>query len=233
MATTRKTAKYYRDILTTSTNVTTLKTAIAEVVKKYGHDNKVHLEGEFNWNHRLNGFYVNSKGEVSVIVYWQGDSTDGDDYAPFVKMWNDTAYNREHIIRAVHYFDGNRTYCKHGDLCTERYQLVELCKLLAEYITPTAIKERKKREMIGKVQTKVSRKLYTEYHNRFFVRFANNEKYYNGVDAVNTLIEKKGVELFELDDDTLFDIVEKVFKANYKYDSAFGADKKAEYCLAY
>ena len=117
--TTKKTAKYYRDIFS-GNDIRKAISALPEVIKKYGYKRWSGSKGndtlymkkytEFEWNHQIEGFFLTDKGKLCVDIYWQGDSTDG----------NDSLYVSECIygktIPAEHEWLGDRTYTRHGDL---------------------------------------------------------------------------------------------------------------------
>ena len=93
--TVRKTKNYFREEIKAS-----MKRAfdvIPEICKKYGTQTKIsprksnykiytenRVEGwskDTTW--WITGFCLNSNKKMYVMVYWQGDSTDGDDYIEF------------------------------------------------------------------------------------------------------------------------------------------------------
>ena len=86
--TTRKTAKYYRDILN-GNNIYKSLEVIPEIMKKFGFVDEYRTEinfprdvvhDNFNWNHSIEGFDLAKDGTLYAKVYWQGDSTDGTEY---------------------------------------------------------------------------------------------------------------------------------------------------------
>lgn len=70
----RKTTKFFKERLANCD-----ASVIAEVIKLYGRNNQFYLrnETEFHWNHRISRFRINDKKQISIEIYWQGDSTDG------------------------------------------------------------------------------------------------------------------------------------------------------------
>jgi hypothetical protein len=216
---TRKTAKYYREELMKNHNLTTLTTLIKEVVAKYGKDKQIRLKNdEFNWNHQVTGFSVSTKGIVYVDVYWQGDSTDGDTCVSLTDV-----YNRGKVtIKAEHFFDGYRTRCKHSDINVEKYEVVKLISLLAEYLSPSAIKERKLKAEIAQMERVISDKMGNEYFSKYARKFGDNEEYYNGRRAVNKLVEQEKNNFVKMDINKVLEIVDVVFKKNYKNNRYFG-----------
>ena len=216
--TTRKTAKYYREELMKIHNSSTLTILIKEVVAKYGKDNQITLKNDdFNWNHQVTGFSV-SKGIVYVNVYWQGDSTDGDTCVSLSDV-----YNRGKVtIKAEHYFDGYRTRCRHSDINVEKYEVVKLVSLLSEYLSPGAIKERKLRAEIAQMERVISNKMGNEYFSKYARKFGDNEEYYNARRAVNKLVEQEKNKFVKMDINKVLEIVDVVFKNNYKNNRYFG-----------
>ena len=93
--TVRKTKKYFREEMKAS--MSKAFKVISEVCKRYGTQNKIsprkssykiytenRVEGwskDTTW--WITGFYLDSNKKIYVMVYWQGDSTDGDEYIEF------------------------------------------------------------------------------------------------------------------------------------------------------
>lgn len=236
MATTRKTAKYYREELVKTQNYTTLENLIKEVISKFGNKYKeinLHNMVEFNWNHRVEGFSIASNGRVLVKVYWQGDSTDGDDFVYFT----DVLRKGTEVIRAQHEWLGDRTYCKHGDIRVEKDEVMSLVAELSKWLSPTEIKARKISAEISAIKNEISSKMGNDYYRQYASRWGKNEKYYNGRSAVNELIKQLGKDILKIEKEKLFEIIDKVFLSNYKDDYYFekdwnGVNQKA-YNLSY
>lgn len=56
-------------------------------------DNDSQVEGynrDTSW--WIRGFYLDGKGKIYIMVYWQGDSTDGDEYALMPSSIYDSAH---------------------------------------------------------------------------------------------------------------------------------------------
>lgn len=215
----RKTAKYFREMLATTQNTSMLNVILTEVVLKYGADRTLRIGGaECNWNHWVKGFTISNRGELLVIVYWQGDDTDGDDYVSFNEVYN----RGKSVIRAESYWDGNRTRFTHGDINVEKYEVESLIKLLAEWLSPSAIKARKINAELSKVKREIDNKMGNEYYTKYARRFGNNEEYYNGRGGVNEWVKAQGADLLKMAIEDIFAMVDKVFQANYKTDRFFG-----------
>jgi hypothetical protein len=219
MAAIRKTAKYYREELVKTQSMNTLNTLIKEVVAKFGSSNDLYIAGtECNWNHWVRGFSVGKNGILYVNVYWQGDSTDGNDCVPFSEVFG----RGKSVIRAETYWDGYRTRITHGDIIVEKFEVDSLIKLLAEWLSPTAIKARKVAEDLRKIKNEISSILGNAYFTKYARKWGNNEEYYNGKGAVNEWVEKQGNDLLKMEKADIFAMVDKIFKTNYKNDSYFG-----------
>ena len=240
MATTiRKTAKYYREQLAKRQTSTDFENLIKEVCTKFGGKEKeISLRNrvEFNWNHRVEGFRVSStNGRILVKVYWQGDSTDGDDYV----YMTDVLRKGIDVIPAEHEWLGDRTYCRHSDIRVEKEEIDSLIAELAKWLSPSEIKERKIRAELSLIEREISSKLGNEYYNRYASKGwgCKNEEYYNGRRAVNEWVEKVGKDLLKMDKDTIFKVVDTIFHKNYKTDYYFGknwnGDRTKPYDLAY
>lgn len=216
---TRKTAKYYREELVKTQNMSTLNTLIKEIVTKFGNNNDLYIGGaECNWDHWVKGFSVGKNGVLYVKVYWQGDSTDGDDYVLFCDVYG----KGRSIIRAESYWDGCRTRFTHGDINVEKYEVESLIKLLAEWLSPSAIKARKISAELSKIKKVISSKIGNEYFTKYARRFGNNEEYYNGKCGVNEWVTAQGTDLLKMSEEDILTMVDKVFLANYKNDRFFG-----------
>ena len=147
MATTRKTAKYYRDIFT-SGSISNAISVLPEVIKKFGYkrhgeysktNDYINLKGytEFNWNRQIEGFFLIDNGMVCADIYWQGDSTDG----------NLSVYARTlvggYTIPCEGDFDGSRTYYKHSDIRITKEEFEAAIRAVGKFLSPDAIKARK------------------------------------------------------------------------------------------
>lgn len=222
MATTRKTAKYYREELVRPHSVTDLENLIKEVCTKFGgKDNSISLWNrvEYNWNHRVEGFDIAKNGRVLVKVYWQGDSTDGTDYV----YLTDVLRKGIEVIRAEHHFDCGRTYEVHGDIRVEKYEVVSLVSELAKWLSADEIKKRKISAMLFEKEQVVNRKLGNDYYNEYACGWgANKEGYYNGCAAVRQLVKELGEKLLKMEDAEILRVVDVVFKKNNKNDYYFG-----------
>ena len=218
----RKTAKYYRDILN-SGNISKSIAILPEVIKKFGHKRwadysngndtlNIRKYTEFNWNHRIEGFFIGnykeSKGKLLVDIYWQGDSTDGNEseYASAL------AYGK--TIPAEHEFIGGRTYYKHSDIRISREEFADALKAVAKYLSPEEIKKRKIANARAETSTKVFN--YIDAKKKNISRW-EMENFWNGRIAVQKVLEKNP-ELLDKSFDELKPIVEKVYSINKKSD---------------
>jgi hypothetical protein len=136
----RKTKKYYRELLENTKTISQLKPILFEIVKKYGKNGQLYLKGEYSWNFRLTGFYIPVRSKTLYVeYYWQGDDTDGDDCIEFDNFINKSTV----IIPAETYFDGRRTYYKHGDIEIDRKDIFNLIPKLIELLKVTRKKVEK------------------------------------------------------------------------------------------
>ena len=237
--TTRKTAKYYREQLTKTHSATELENLISEICTKFGGKDKdisLWKRVEFNWNHRVEGFKVAStNGKILVKVYWQGDSTDGDDYV----YLNDVLRKGTDVIKAEHHWDGYRTYEVHSDIRVEREEIDSLIAELAKWLSPEEIKARKISAQLYEISKEIESKLGNEYYTKYASRGwgSKNEEYYNGCRAVRELIKVWGKDVLKMAKEDIFKAVDKVFHTNYKTDYYFGknwnGDRTKPYDLSY
>ena len=240
MATTiRKTAKFYREELVKRQTSTDFETLIKEVCTKFGGKEKeisLWKRVEFNWNHRVEGFRVSStNGRVLVKVYWQGDSTDGDDYV----YLTDVLRRGIDVIPAKHYFDCGRTYEVHSDIRVEKEEIDSLIAELAKWLSPAEVKARKIADQIYTIKCEVTKKLGNEYYNQYASKGwgCKNEEYYNGRRAVTEWLDNAGKDLLKMDMETIFKVVDTIFHKNYKSDYYFGknwnGDRTKPYDLSF
>ena len=234
--TTKKTTKYYRDILS-GNDIRKAVSVLPEVIKKYGSkrwstsksNDILYIKGytEFEWNHRLEAFiFVKDKNRVCVDIYWQGDSTDGNE-----SEWADVLMYGK-TIPAEHEWLGNRTYCRHGDLRISADEFRNALKAVAKYLSPEEIKKRKIANARAETSTKVFN--YIDAKKKGLDRW-EMENFWNGRIAVQKVLENNP-ELLNKTFDELKPIVEKVFTNNEKSDYSlrggwYNGEKK--YNLAY
>lgn len=124
----KKTKKYYRDAINKSYQ--TACTVFVEALTKYG--NKCKTRGwrtanispvSNNWNGSITGFSY-SKRKLYVDVYWQGDSTDGEDSVQFREFGI--------VLPSESWFDGERTREDHSDIEFEEKELYQAMKNFAD-----------------------------------------------------------------------------------------------------
>lgn len=215
--TTRKGINYYRNIFDGG-NISKAIEVLPEVIKKYGYKRWSDSKGndilrikkytEFNWNHRIEGFFLTSKGVPCVDIYWQGDSTDG----------NHSLYVREckngYTIPALHEFIDGRTYYQHSDIRISRDEFADAIKAIAKYLAPAEVKARKEADRKAELSTKVFN--YLDAKKKGLERW-EFEDFWNGRIAVQKLLEKEPTLLNKTWDE-LKPIVEEVFEKNNKSD---------------
>ena len=230
----RKTAKYYRDLLTN--NEYAAVKALPEIIKKFGRkrwassktNDELNLGGytEFEWNHRIDGFFLNEKGRVCVDIYWQGDSTDG----------NDSLYVEECIrgavIRGEYEWLGDRTYERHSDIRVTPDEFRNALKALAKYLSPEEIKARKEADRKAALSDKVFE--FIDAKKKGLDRW-EMENFWNGRIAVQKVLEQNP-KLLDLTFEELKPTIDKVFENNNKTDYSlrggwYNGEKK--YNLAY
>ena len=234
--TTKKTAKYYRDIFSGS-DTRKAVSVLPEVIKKYGHkrwasskgNDELYLKGytEFEWNHQIVGFGISEKSDrVYADIYWQGDSTDGDE-----SEWADVLMYGK-TIPAEHEWLGDRTYCRHSDLRISAEEFRNALKAVAKYLSPEEIKKRKIANARAETSTKVFN--YIDAKKKNLDRW-EMENFWNGRIAVQKVLENNP-ELLNKSFEELKPIVEKVYSNNEKSDYSlrggwYSGEKK--YNLAY
>lgn len=219
---TRKTSKFYREeLIKKNQPLSVITELVKEVISKYGKDNCIYIkDNTFNWNHQVTGFMV-SKGILYVNVYWQGDDTDGYEAILFADVYN----KGKVTIKAKHFFDGCRTRCTHSDINVEKNEIIEMLSHLSNYLSPSAIKERKLKEDLSKLKSIITNKLGNEYFTKYAHKWGDNEEYHNGYYAVLELLKNKEKEFVTMPIDKVLEIVDIVFKKNYKSKRYFGGDR--------
>lgn len=217
----RKTAKYYRDILTEGT-LSEAVSVLGKVIDRFGYKDKygrrwLPFSAEarhenFNWNHGIEKLFIGHEDKkVYAGVYWQGDLTDGYDSVLVSRLMYSTV-----VIPAVHEFDGCRTYEEHGDLRVTPDELRNAIKtVVKEYLTPDAIKARKEADRRSALHSKVFETLDEKFRRN------GGSAFWNGRLAVQKLLEKEDA-LLDKEWNELEKIVLTVFKKNnrevWKYD---------------
>lgn len=199
----RKTAKYYREALTKNPSEALLK----EIVKKYGYDGYIRLNDiEYNWNHRIDGIALGNAGKLYFDIYWQGDSTDGNDYVLVSDVKGKSAY-----IPAVYEDLGYRTYIKHGDIYVVREEYDNAIKALIEYLSPKAIKARKRQDLISKTYSIIYEELFPEYKKK---PWWSHDDYLKAREATVKHVKACADDLLKLSSAEFHDLIVETFKAN-------------------
>lgn len=215
---TRKGINYYREIFAAG-NISKAVSVLPEVIKKYGYKRwdkysngndilRVKKYTEFNWNHRIESFFLTNKGKLCVDIYWQGDSTDGDTS----ELASKVMYG--YTIRGEYFFDGERTRETHSDIRISREEFADAIKAIAKYLAPAEVKARKEADRKAELSTKVFN--YLDAKKKGLERW-EFEDFWNGRIAVQKLLEKEPTLLNKTWDE-LKPIVEEVFEKNNKSD---------------
>lgn len=231
----KKTAKYYREIFN-GNDVHKAVAVLPEVLKKFGHKRwegkdapyEINLRKytKFEWNHRINGFGIGKSNRVYTDIYWQGDSTDGD-----TSEWADVLMYGK-TIPAEHEFINGRTYYRHGDLRISREEFADAIKAMGEYLSPTAIKERKEANRKAELSDKIFNLI--DDMKKGLERW-EMENFWNGRIAVQKLLEKEP-NLLNKTFEELKPIVLKVFENNNKSNYSLRGgwyDGEKKYNLSY
>lgn len=122
----RKTKKYYQNVV--NRGILSALAILPEIVSHYGKNprgcrgrKEITVDTEMGWNHKITGFSF-YKGDLYIIVYWQGDDTDGDTSVKIVP--GKISYR----IPAKHYDDGYRTRTVHSDINIDSEELYNAIK---------------------------------------------------------------------------------------------------------
>ena len=215
---TRKTAKFYRDILS-GNNVTQSVSVLPEVIRKFGYKSgknyriSVRDLTEFEpWNQEIQSFELNEKGVVFAEIYWQGDSTDGS----YWERLSDILYGK--VIPADNEWLGDRTYCRHSDLRITRDEVLDAIRAVAKYLSPEETKKRKEAERVAKrdadLRKRMSALCVDAKYEKYKHRWSLPEEYWNGRQAIDKLVFGDPEKFSKMDDATLGEILNKVYSKN-------------------
>lgn len=231
--TTKKTAKYYRDIISKK-SVHSALVILPEVINKYGSvyggKKYIPVKGftEFEWNHKIEGFSVAKNGQVLVDIYWQGDSTDGNTY----EYASDLIYGK--VIPAEWDEIGGEYGMqeRHSPIRISKEEFEAAIKAVAQYLSPEEIKARKIIDRRHKTMEKVFN--YIDEKKKGLDRW-EMEGFWNGRIAVQKLLEMDN-GLADKPWEEIQPVVEKVFTNNNKSDYTLRGgyyDGEKKYNLAY
>lgn len=239
--TTKKTAKYYRDILS-GKDIRKSLSVIPEVIKKFGFVSEYRSEinfdrdvvhNNFNWNHSIEGFDLTKDGKLYAKVYWQGDSTDGTEYV----LASDLLYGK--TVPAEHEWLGDRTYCRHGDLRITPDELTKAVKAVVPLLSANLIRERKKiREnepFVMPMYGRINRFLNDEHPYNRWGSDTYKEKHNNAEKAIRELCISEAKKYMQMSEKECRAILDKVYDKNYKTNNEFkeDADGNKVYDLTY
>lgn len=225
----RKTAKFYRDSLAGGFN----EALVREVVKSYGdYGSRISLRPEnFHWNHRPSGFSLDKKGNLWLGIYWQGDSTDGDNEV----MVSDLLRRGTVVIPAEHFFECGRTYERHGDLRVTRDELEETTRALVEWLSPDKVKARREVKLRRSIEDLVTEYVGHELGEKYAPRGSwmdDRDRYWNGRHAVDEYVKANWKEMLPLKKDERKAVMLAVFKANHRHETR-NCEGKRVYDLSY
>ena len=224
----KKTPKYYRDILANADkNFSLALSVMGDVLKKYGNhpysNYEIPADVEFNWNHQVKGFTLTKKGVVYVDVYWQGDSTDGDDCCTLADFrWNNV------VVIKAEYYEPDRYGVReerHSPLRVERAEVISAMKWIAEnWLNPKDIKVRKEKE----TKEKKMRAL-TDYvrDNLIKPKTTNNwgECTDNARYAVFEFLRTYADAIYKMDKTKVLELAKEVWSNNYRSNWSTPRDK--------
>ena len=228
----RKTINDYRNCLARGVNNDTLSLldAITYAIEKfgagYGTHKAIYFDKEtrsknFNWNHTIKDIEVYNK-KVILSVYWQGESTDGSKSICLTDAIKGTR------IPAEYDNIGNRVVCRHSAIDVTREEVDKAIKALGEYISLDAIKAREKAKIKAEREKEMEMRvnglcLGSKEDYSYGLR---TEMYLNGKRAVNAVVKRDFDKLFNLKDEELKAILDKVYWQNHKSDNALGGWSK-------
>lgn len=99
-----------------------------EIYKQLKNGDTKHFKNpEMGWNANIDGFGKLADGTRTVSVYWQGDSTDGNETMRLDKVL------RGATIPAESYSDGYRTRYRHGDVRVDKDMLNSALSAYADH----------------------------------------------------------------------------------------------------
>lgn len=178
---------------------------VKDIIKDYG---TINVKGEFNWNHRIDGFWM-SENKLMISVYWQGDSTDGNDSVSASGfLTRDTV-----TIPAVTFFDGYRTRETHSDLHITRDELKAVVPAIIEWLSPENIQARETQRKREKAYKKVKDYMKENLVPKF--KRYDEWKYVKNAFVLNQYIYNNAIELAKLSNEELEARLWEKFKNPY------------------
>lgn len=236
MAEVKKTAKWYRETLA-KCDVRTALALIPEIIKKFGFVTKYRSEinfsrevvhENFNWNHCIEGFDLAKDGKLYAKVYWQGDSTDGTDYA----LASNLIYG--HTIAAEWDEIGGDwgKVCRHSPLRITPDELPKAIKAIIPLLATDLIRARKKyaenEPFVMPMYGRINRWLDSNHRYDKWGGDTYREKYRNAEGAIRELVIPDAKKYMKMDEKECHAIFAKVFDLNYKVDNELPKDEKGK-----
>lgn len=119
---------------------------LPSIIDKYGTDNQIRVNPGLGWNSEIQGFSLDSKdkGKVYVDVYWQGDSTDGNETVALKDIYNKVKVGKDYVIPSDSFFDGNRTREVHSDIHIDKDDIYKAIKDLTKVLDKVIEEEKQK-----------------------------------------------------------------------------------------
>lgn len=178
---------------------------VKDIVKDFGFNGAVLVQGDYNWNHQIDGFSL-YEGELMISIYWQGDSVDGNTSVEANKFRTRSTVT----IPAETFFDGYRTRTTHSDLHITREELESTVGPLIEWLSPENIqtREQQKRqeEAYIKVKTYTQKNLVPEFRDYDYYKYGKKAL------VINQYIYENAIELAGMTHEQLEEKMWAVFK---------------------
>lgn len=186
---------------------------------------------ESHWDHRINGLYMRGDS-VSLMVYWQGYSTDGTEYVPLRDVVAEVKGGREYIIAAAwdHVGGAYGIIQRHGPVRIGMDEVQGVFRSLAAFVSPEEVADRERARDLKRRREELDKRVFHLVLEKEDEKFRHciswPEEHRNARNAVRQAVEKNIDALSPMDNERLAALLQDVYKRNFEADRFLDKDER-------